>query len=129
MVRQPHYKDHFSSGQVVVLIAEFYCTYINSGQAKNILYAGTGFFSVAYIEFYKTWLPVCICKRNICYHPNLNQLLAKHPTTVMHVYLNLFGSRKLIPKYSLSYPQAIKITFSLFSSKRMLFFSQILKVL
>ena len=56
MVRKPHYKDHFSSGQVVVLIAEFYSTYINSGQAKNILYAGTGFFSVAYIEFYKTWV-------------------------------------------------------------------------
>ena len=53
MVRQPHYKDHFSSGQVVVLIAEFYCTYINNGQAKNILYAGTGFFSVAYIDFTK----------------------------------------------------------------------------
>ena len=25
VVRPPHYKDHFSSAQVVVLIVEFYC--------------------------------------------------------------------------------------------------------
>jgi len=38
IVRPPHYKDHFSSYEVVVLIAEFYCTYHRRKQNELIMF-------------------------------------------------------------------------------------------